>query len=354
MDRATQSDDQDTGEDMPPEDEHGTDLPPFDDAPGSHEGGTGEAGTDDGDGTSGRPDRRRSVLIAIGVLILLALGVGSVLAFRDDSPPPTSTTTTERATTTTRKEPLPLGTFEIATTKASVTDLTVRATPPEAWATAKTTIVPAAAPTIPPASQDAVAARDPLPDDDFPIKGRYTATDGWTFSNPGPYDPPQPFTMLVTERRGDWVKVLLPVRPNHTEGYVSLADVDITTTNTRIEVNLTSNTLVAYDGETVLAESPIVAGSPFTQTPTGRFYITDIVPQTNPEGAYGPFALATNGYSEVMDEFDTGVPVVALHGTNAPDKLGTDVSNGCIRLPNDVVTLLAERMPLGTPVFIWP
>ena len=364
MDRATQHDDENTGEDMPPEDEHGTDLPPYDNAPGAEvelvthgDGGAGNGGDGDGSGdepSAGGPNRTRLALIIVGVLVLLALGVGAVVAFRDDTPPPRSTTTTERPTTTTRKEPLPLGTFEVATTKATVTDLHVRAAPPEEWATARTTIVPAAAPTIPPASQDSLPARDPLPDDDFPIQGRYAAADGWTFSNPGPYEPPQPFTMLVTERRGDWVKVLLPVRPNHTEGYVSLADVDISTTNKRIEVNLTTNTLVAYDGEAIVTESPVVAGSPFTQTPTGRFYLTDVVPQPNPAGAYGPFALATNGYSEVMDEFDTGVPVVALHGTNAPEKLGTDVSNGCIRLPNDVVTLLAEQFPLGTPVFIWP
>jgi lipoprotein-anchoring transpeptidase ErfK/SrfK len=160
--------------------------------------------------------------------------------------------------------------------------------------------------------------------------------------------------MLVTERRGEWVKVLLPLRPNHTEGYVALSDVDISTTQHRIEINLTDNMLTAYDGDEVVAQTPVVAGSAFTQTPTGRFYITDKVPQKNPAGAYGPWALATNGYSEVMDEFDTGVPVVALHGTNTPEKLGTDVSNGCVRLPNDVVTLLADTFPLGTPVFIWP
>ena len=70
-----------------------------------------------------------------------------------------------------------------------------------------------------------------------------------------------------------------------------------------------------------------VVGAAFTPTPTGTFYVTDIVPQTSP--SFGPVALATDGYSEVMDEFDTGVPVVALHGTNAPELIGQARSNGC-------------------------
>jgi len=52
--------------------------------------------------------------------------------------------------------------------------------------------------------------------------------------------------------------------------------------------------------------------------------------------------------------FATGAPVVALHGTNAPEKLGTDVSNGCIRVPNEIITQLAETFPQGTLVFLQP
>ena len=300
------------------------------------------------------PGRRRA-FVAVGAVVVLALLGGLLFALtRDSEDPPEATTTTEARTTTTRAEPLPVGTFEIATAKSSVTTLKVSATVPEGWEQAETSVVPAAAPTVPPSSEGAFPPREPLPTVEEPIQGRFAVAGGWEFENPGPYEPPQAFTMLVTERRGAWVKVLLPLRPNHTEGYVATADVDISESTNRLEISLTDNMLRAYDGAELVAETPVVAGSPFTQTPTGRFYITDIVPQTNPGGAYGPFALATNGYSEMMDEFDTGVPVVALHGTNAPDKLGTDVSNGCVRLPNDVVTLLAETFPRGTPVFIWP
>ena len=55
-----------------------------------------------------------------------------------------------------------------------------------------------------------------------------------------------------------------------------------------------------------------------------------------------------------MDEFSTGVPVVALHGTSRPDQVGHEISIGCIRVPNDVIAMLAETVPQGTPVLITP
>ena len=158
--------------------------------------------------------------------------------------------------------------------------------------------------------------------------------------------------MLVTEQRGDWLKVQIPVRPNGTEGYVRASDVDVTTHNYRLGLQLSQRKLTLYDGDVVVLESPVVIGKPETHTPTGRFYVTDKVEQSNPEGAYGPLALPISAYSEQIDEFDNGVPVIALHGTNRPELMGQDVSNGCVRMPNDVVTRLGATIPLGTPIEI--
>ena len=41
-----------------------------------------------------------------------------------------------------------------------------------------------------------------------------------------------------------------------------------------------------------------------------------------------------------------------IHGTNAPRSIGTNASNGCIRMVNAHVMDLYERVPLGTPVFV--
>src|SRR5215213_237100 len=47
-----------------------------------------------------------------------------------------------------------------------------------------------------------------------------------------------------------------------------------------------------------------------------------------------------------------GNTVYRIHGTNAPDTIGTRVSSGCIRLTNEDVTDLASRVNVGTKVVV--
>ena len=138
--------------------------------------------------------------------------------------------------------------------------------------------------------------------------------------------------MLVVERRGDWVKVQVPVRPNGTDGWVDAADVDLSTTTYRIEINVSERMLRAYDGHRARSPRPRSWSAPRSprRPPAASTSPTSSLRQSP---AYGPVALATDGYSEMIDEFDTGVPVVAMHGTNRPELLGQARSNGCVRVP---------------------
>jgi hypothetical protein len=265
----------------------------------------------------------------------------------------TTTTTTTTSSTTTTVPGLPVETWEVATVKPSVRILDVKAEEPAGWSDSSVEFTSEGR-NLPPSSASSSGDRPALPRPDLPVAGRYAVPGGWWFENPGPYTPAQPFTLLVTERRGDWAKVMVPVRPNGTQGWVRLADVDLSTTDHRISIRLGERMLRAYEGDRLVEETPIVVGTASTQTPTGLFYLTDKVPQPNPAGAFGPIALPIDGYSEMMDTFDSGVPVIALHGTNRPELLGQARSNGCIRMPNEVVLRLADRMPQGTPVHIWP
>ena len=49
-----------------------------------------------------------------------------------------------------------------------------------------------------------------------------------------------------------------------------------------------------------------------------------------------------------------GDTVYRIHGTNAPETIGTRVSSGCIRLTNDDVTDLYSRVNVGTKVIVLP
>lgn len=44
---------------------------------------------------------------------------------------------------------------------------------------------------------------------------------------------------------------------------------------------------------------------------------------------------------------------VMIHGTNQPKSIGQRVSHGCIRLPNDMLTLLWKEVEVGTEVYIF-
>ncbi len=49
-----------------------------------------------------------------------------------------------------------------------------------------------------------------------------------------------------------------------------------------------------------------------------------------------------------------GETVYRIHGTNAPQTIGTHVSSGCIRLTNQDVTDLYSRVSVGTKVIVLP
>ena len=49
-----------------------------------------------------------------------------------------------------------------------------------------------------------------------------------------------------------------------------------------------------------------------------------------------------------------GGTVYRIHGTNAPQTIGTRVSSGCIRLTNEDVTDLYSRVKVGTRVIVLP
>ncbi len=109
--------------------------------------------------------------------------------------------------------------------------------------------------------------------------------------------------------------------------------------------------LLGHDGNVVL-ETPVAVGSSDNPTPTGDFYVTDLLDTGNATSAYGPFAFGLSGHSETLSEFGGGDGQVGIHGTNQPSSIGNAVSHGCVRVPNDIVVQLAHSLPLGTPVSI--
>lgn len=156
---------------------------------------------------------------------------------------------------------------------------------------------------------------------------------------------------LVIGESGDWLEVQVPVRPNGSTGWVARSDVNLSPIQHRVVVDLSDRSLVVWEGDRIVLDTTGAIGRPSAPTPEGTFFIRDIF-EWNPDSVYGPWVLALSSYSEVIDQINGGDAVVAIHGTNAPNKLGQAVSLGCIRLENDMVSLLAETVGPGTPIEI--
>lgn len=161
-----------------------------------------------------------------------------------------------------------------------------------------------------------------------------------------------PRVFLVEERADGWLKVLLPVRPNGSTGWIREADVSLAWNPYEIEVNLAEFRMTIHREGELIVDTVIGYGAEDTPTPGGRYYITELLQPPDPTGVYGPFAFGLSGFSDVHLSFAGGEGVIGIHGTNEPDSIGSTVSNGCIRIDNDVITDMASYLPLGTPVLI--
>lgn len=76
----------------------------------------------------------------------------------------------------------------------------------------------------------------------------------------------------------------------------------------------------------------------------GEFKDNDYVQPGGPGNPLGARALYL--FQNGRDTF------FRIHGTTAPESIGQSVSNGCIRMLNEHVMDLYERVPLGTPVTV--
>ena len=267
---------------------------------------------------------RRVVALLVGTALLAAACGGNAEEISAEPTPTTSapSTTTTAAPTTTES------------TTTTTTTTTVR--PPDPFETFVATIKP----------EHELLEPHVEPDGD----SEYVDLE-FAITNPTYFD--NPLVLMVTDRTpdGEWLKVQIPVRPNGTEGWIPAEQAVLSSHFVRATVNLTDRVVKVWDGEELIAETGAVIGTNNTPTPLGQFFVNDLVQKWD-GSAYGPYILSLSGFSEALETFGGGVPVIAIHGTNRPELLGGAHSNGCIRVPNDVITFLAEHVPMGTPVEI--
>jgi lipoprotein-anchoring transpeptidase ErfK/SrfK len=132
----------------------------------------------------------------------------------------------------------------------------------------------------------------------------------------------------------------------------------------RAVVSRSTYTLDLYLQNTYVRSFRVGLGQPGRETPTGLWEVTSdksIKPKwTDPDtkktyyGTDPDYPLGTRWIGlKGIDGLAKGRTGFALHGTNKPEELGTNISRGCIRLANPDVELLYSLMaPVSTQVSV--
>jgi hypothetical protein len=152
-----------------------------------------------------------------------------------------------------------------------------------------------------------------------------------------------------------WLKVRLPIRPNRSSGWILSDYVKLSSTGYRIQVSVPQRIVRLLDRGRVIRSYRAVVGRSYWPTPRGLFAVSERVPQPDPNGFLGPWALHLTAFSPTVLTFGGGPGQVALHGRDGAslaDPLGSARSHGCIRMPNDGIRLIARVAREGTPVEI--
>ena len=288
--------------------------------------------------------------------LAVLLGVGGVACSRGSNktaaerkPPSTVTTSTSTSATVTTTP-----------ATATTTTTTAAATPP---ATATTSEAAPSTTTAPPTEPDKPGAPAPVS-----LVAHANNPQTAVLDAPGggqvevlanPIASGAPLVFLVVQQQPDWLQVMLPTRPNGSTGWIKSSDVTLSSHDFRMDVVLSQHLVTVMKGADQILQAPIAVGTSDTPTPAQTFYITELLKPTDangnyiPDGDYGPYAYGLSGHSDVLQTFGAGDGQLGIHGTNAPQLIGTDVSHGCIRMTNDNITTLANLLPLGVPVRVF-
>ncbi len=151
-----------------------------------------------------------------------------------------------------------------------------------------------------------------------------------------------------------WLKVLVPIRPNGTNGWIAADDVELSRTRYRIEI-LTRQRIVRFlDAGRVVHVSGRRRDAALADTARpvcGR----RARPPAQPQGIPGNLGTPPDGVLQHTAELRRRPRHgrdPRPRGTSLLDPLGTARSHGCIRITNRAIAYIEARAVEGTPVQI--
>jgi hypothetical protein len=160
-----------------------------------------------------------------------------------------------------------------------------------------------------------------------------------------------PVVLSVVRTSPRWLGVTSADMPDGQLGWVRRdpRKVEVYWTEYSLHANLSARRLTLRYGKARVARFLVTVGATGSETPTGRYGITDAL-SFDESPYYGCCALAISGRQTHLPEGWIGGDRLAIHGTPGP--VGAAESHGCIRATDATMRKLFRDVPLGTPVFI--
>ncbi len=127
---------------------------------------------------------------------------------------------------------------------------------------------------------------------------------------------------------------------------------------TRLVIRLEAKKLEYYEGDTLIKQYDIAVGQADWETPVGHFSVLDlrknplwqhpITGEAIPTGPDNPLGSRWIGFA-YEGEYHIGI-----HGTNQEELVGQAVSHGCVRMRDDEIQELFQKLAIGTPITVQP
>jgi lipoprotein-anchoring transpeptidase ErfK/SrfK len=176
-------------------------------------------------------------------------------------------------------------------------------------------------------------------------------------TNPGPFEGLR--TVETTGRlTEDFTEIVVPVKPNGTTAWVLTRNISLNESDVLVVIDLSERKAILYEGEKILREAPVAIGDKETPTPVVNTIVDALWVRAESDiylaPLYGNRLFGLNQHSEALDEFGGRRPALAIHGTDEVEYIGTEISNGCIRMKPEDIDFFAQHVTLGTRVSIIP
>ena len=158
------------------------------------------------------------------------------------------------------------------------------------------------------------------------------------------------FALALSVMAEDLQSVMKFYKPDMSKGFIFVSKVDMTLTL----VNSRGKVVVTY---------PIACGMNIGQkrvkgdhrTPEGYFLLEKIHDSSNwGHDFHDGKGFIKHAYGHYFLRLQSGFQGIGIHGTHAPSSIGTRATEGCIRLYNDDIEALGQKVTVGMPVIIGP